>query len=117
MIAILTKIFLPSGAFEVKVPLKRKSTETKPVAKSEENEALKISKLSRKPSPIRMTSDSDDSKNKESSQESLSDGMGTFLNFGKEITNIICIQVSHSTFKTSCFIFVTFISKITKQYT
>ena len=59
------------GAFEVKVPLKRKSTESKPVAKADENEALKISKLSRKPSPIRMSSDTDESRKDESSQDSI----------------------------------------------
>ncbi|CAB3984144.1 zinc finger CCCH domain-containing 14-like [Paramuricea clavata] len=62
------------GAFEVKVPLKRKSTETKPVAKTDENEALKISKLSRNPSPIRIISDTDVNKKEESSQENTSDG-------------------------------------------
>ena len=64
---------MSAGAFEVKVSLKRKSTETKPVAKTEENEALKISKLSRKPSPIVIVSDTD-SKNEESSQDSTNEG-------------------------------------------
>lgn len=64
---------MSAGAFEVKVSLKRKSTETKPVAKTDENEALKISKLSRKPSPIRIASDAD-SKNEESSQDSTNEG-------------------------------------------
>jgi hypothetical protein len=74
---ISPQIFYFAGAFEVRVPLKRKSTETKPVAKDDENEALKVSKLSRKPSPIRMASDSDESK-KELSQDSTTNGKERF---------------------------------------
>ena len=86
--SLKSNIFSSAGAFEVKVPLKRKSTETKPVAKTDENEALKISKLSRKPSPIRIISGTDDIKNEESSQENTSDGTEIFLNLGNQFLNL-----------------------------
>jgi hypothetical protein len=49
---------------------------------------LKISKLSRKPSPIRIISGTDDIKNEESSQENTSDGTEIFLNLGNQFLHL-----------------------------
>jgi hypothetical protein len=49
---------------------------------------LKISKLSRKLSPIRIISDTDDNKKEESSQENTSDGTEVFLNLGNQFLNL-----------------------------
>lgn len=58
------------------------------MVKTEESEALKISKLSSKPSPIRTTSNAEDEKAEQSSQESTSDGI-IIIYFSVEVSGFI----------------------------
>ncbi|XP_046860225.1 zinc finger CCCH domain-containing protein 14-like [Xenia sp. Carnegie-2017] len=62
------------GAFEVKVPLKRKSAENKTLSKSEGNNAAAASKSAQKHSPIRMNVNTNDIK--DFSQDTSYDGSG-----------------------------------------
>lgn len=48
-----------TGAFEVKVPIKSKPDDVKNESKTKNSDSLKISKISKKPSPIRMPNTSE----------------------------------------------------------